>query len=45
MKTEEMLPIAEKMDKVGFMLLECGVVLHSMHVYDFEEDPWDRLRA
>ena len=32
MKTEEMLPIAEMLDRVGYHSLECGVALHLMLV-------------
>ena len=31
MTTEQMLPIVEKMDKVGYHSVECWAVLHLMH--------------
>ena len=46
MKTEEMLPIAEKMDKVGFHALEVwGGATFDACLRFLKEDPWDRLRA
>ena len=46
MTTEEMLPILEKMDKVGFYSLECwgGATFDSCIRY-LNEDPWERLKA
>ena len=46
MTTEEMLPILEKMDKVGFYSLECwGGATFDACLRFLNEDPWDRLRA
>ncbi len=46
MRTRDMLPIAEKMDEVGFFSLEVwgGATFDSCIRY-LNEDPWDRLRA
>ena len=46
MKLEEMLPIAEKMDKVGYYAMEVwgGATFDSCLRY-LNEDPWERLRA
>lgn len=46
MKTEEMLPILEKMDQVGYHSLEVwgGATFDSCIRY-LNEDPWERLRA
>lgn len=45
MKTEEMLPILEKLDKVGYHSLEAwgGATFDSCMRF-LDEDPWDRLR-
>jgi pyruvate carboxylase subunit B len=45
MRTRDMLPIAEKLDKVGFFSLEMwgGATFDSCIRY-LNEDPWDRLR-
>lgn len=45
MRTEDMIPIAEKMDKVGFWGMEVwgGATFDSMHRF-LNEDPWDRPR-
>ncbi|MBE6621804.1 MAG: oxaloacetate decarboxylase subunit alpha [Ruminococcaceae bacterium] len=45
MTTEEMLPIVEEMDKVGYYALEAwgGATFDSCLRY-LNEDPWDRLR-
>jgi len=45
MRTEDMLPIAEKMDEVGFHSLEVwgGATFDSCLRY-LSEDPWERLR-
>jgi len=45
MKTDEMLPIAEKLDEVGFHSLEAwgGATFDSCIRY-LGEDPWIRLR-
>jgi oxaloacetate decarboxylase alpha subunit len=46
MKTEDMLPIAEKMDKVGFHSLEVwGGATFDTCLRFLNEDPWERLRA
>ncbi|MBC7087271.1 MAG: oxaloacetate decarboxylase subunit alpha [Tissierellales bacterium] len=45
MKTEEMLPIAEKMDKAGYYALEIwGGATFDSCLRFLNEDPWDRLR-
>lgn len=46
MRLDEMLPIAEKLDKVGFYALEAwgGATFDSCLRY-LNEDPWERLRA
>ena len=33
MTTEQMLPIVDKLDKVGYHAVECWVVQHSMHPF------------
>lgn len=46
MKTEEMLPIAEKLDKVGYHSLEVwGGATFDACLRFLNEDPWERLRA
>ena len=46
MTTEEMLPILEKMDKVGLYSLECwGGATFDACLRFLNEDPWDRLRT
>lgn len=46
MTTDEMLPILEKMDKVGFYSLECwGGATFDACLRFLNEDPWDRLRT
>ena len=46
MKTEEMLPILEVLDDVGFNALECwGGATFDASVRFLNEDPWERLRA
>jgi len=46
MQTKDMLPIAEKMDKVGFHSLEVwGGATFDSCLRFLKEDPWDRLRA
>lgn len=46
MTTEEMLPILEKMDKVGFYSLECwGGATFDACLRFLNEDPWNRLRT
>lgn len=45
MKTEEMLPIAEKLDKVGYYSLEVwGGATFDSCLRFLNEDPWERLR-
>ena len=45
MKTEEMLPIIDKMDKVGYYAVECwGGATFDASLRFLKEDPWDRLR-
>lgn len=46
MRTEDMLPIAEKLDKVGFHSLEVwGGATFDSCLRFLKEDPWERLRA
>jgi pyruvate carboxylase subunit B len=44
-RTEDMLPVAEMMDEVGFYSLEMwgGATFDTMHRY-LNEDPWERIR-
>lgn len=45
MTTEEMLPILDKLDKVGFYSLECwGGATFDSCLRFLNEDPWERLR-
>ena len=45
MTTEEMLPILEQMDKVGYYALEAwGGATFDSCLRFLNEDPWDRLR-
>jgi len=45
MRTETMLPIAEKMDKVGFFSLEAwGGATFDVSIRFLNEDPWERIR-
>jgi pyruvate carboxylase subunit B len=46
MRTEDMLPIAEKMDEVGFWAMEVwgGATFDTMHRF-LAEDPWERPRT
>nr|WP_258404687.1 hypothetical protein [Vibrio coralliilyticus] len=45
MSTNDMLPIIEKMDKVGYFSLECwGGATFDAAIRFLNEDPWDRLR-
>ena len=45
MSTEQMLPIIEKMDKVGYHAVECwGGATFDASLRFLKEDPWDRLR-
>ena len=46
MKTEEMLPACEKLDKVGYWSLECwGGATFDVCMRYLNEDPWERLSA
>ncbi len=46
MKTEDMLPICDKLDKVGYWSLEVwGGATFDSCLRFLKEDPWDRLRA
>lgn len=46
MRTRDMLPIAEKMDQVGFFSLEVwGGATFDTCIRYLNEDPWERLRA
>jgi len=46
MRTRDMLPIAEKMDQVGFFSLETwGGATFDTCIRYLNEDPWERLRA
>lgn len=46
MRTEDMLPIAEKLDKIGFWSLETwGGATFDSCIRFLGEDPWERLRA
>ena len=45
MTTEQMVPIIEKMDKVGYHSVECwGGATFDASLRFLHEDPWDRLR-
>ena len=45
MTTEQMLPIVEKMDKVGYYAVECwGGATFDASLRFLKEDPWERLR-
>ncbi len=45
MRTEDMLPIAEKMDQVGFFSMEVwGGATFDVSLRYLREDPWERLR-
>lgn len=46
MKTSEMLPILDKIDKVGYFSVECwGGATYDSCLRFLNEDPWDRLKA
>ena len=46
MRTDEMLPACEKLDKVGYYSLECwGGATYDSCLRFLNEDPWERLRA
>ena len=45
MTTEQMLPIVDKMDQVGFHAVECwGGATFDASLRFLKEDPWERLR-
>ncbi len=45
MRTDDMLPIAEKMDRVGYWAVEMwGGATFDSAIRFLDEDPWDRLR-
>ncbi len=45
MRTEDMLPIIEKLDKVGYHSVECwGGATFDASLRFLHEDPWDRLK-
>ncbi len=45
-RTEDMIPVAEMMDEIGFWAIETwgGATFDTMHRY-LNEDPWERLRT
>jgi pyruvate carboxylase subunit B len=45
-RTEDMIPVAEKMDRVGFWAVETwgGATFDTMHRF-LNEDPWERIRT
>ena len=45
-RTEDMLPVAELMDQVGFWAVETwgGATFDTMHRF-LNEDPWERIRT
>ena len=46
MTTEEMLPILDKMDEIGYYSLECwGGATYDACLRFLNEDPWERLRT
>ena len=46
LRTEDMIPIAEEMDRVGFFSLEAwGGATFDTCIRYLNEDPWERLRA
>ena len=45
MTTEQMLPIVDKMDKIGYHAVECwGGATFDVSLRFLKEDPWERLR-
>ncbi len=44
-RTEDMIPVAEKMDEIGYWAIEAwgGNTFGAMHAY-LNEDPWERIR-
>ncbi len=46
MRTEDMLPVLDKIDKVGYYSVECwGGATYDSCLRFLNEDPWERLRA
>ncbi len=46
MSTEQMLPVLDKLDKVGYHSLECwGGATYDACLRFLDEDPWERLRT
>ena len=46
MRTDEMLPACDKLDKVGYYSLECwGGATFDACLRFLDEDPWERLRT
>ena len=46
MRLDEMLPVADKLDKVGYYSLECwGGATYDSCLRFLNEDPWERLRT
>lgn len=46
MRLEEMLPVAERLDKIGYFSIECwGGATFDSCLRFLNEDPWERLRA
>ncbi len=45
-RTEDMIPVAEKMDEIGFYSMEVwgGATFDTMHRF-LNEDPWERIRT
>ena len=45
-RTEDMIPVAERMDEIGFWAMEVwgGATFDTMHRF-LGEDPWERLRT
>ena len=45
-RTEDMIPVAEKMDEIGFYSMEIwgGATFDTMHRF-LNEDPWERIRT
>ena len=45
MTTDQMMPVVEKMDKVGYHAVECwGGATFDASLRFLKEDPWERLR-
>ena len=45
-RTEDMIPVAERMDEIGFYSMEIwgGATFDTMHRF-LNEDPWERIRT